>query len=110
MATDPKKMDTSETAGRIIRETTGDLEKPLPSDLESAWAEWSKGIQGVDQRGMTLLRAAFEAGYETGATNGAAVYGREGGLKGGKARAAKLSPNERTEIAKKAARARWGDD
>lgn len=32
---------------------------------------------------------------------------REGGLKGGKARADKLSPEERTEIAKKAAKARW---
>jgi hypothetical protein len=32
---------------------------------------------------------------------------RKGGLKGGKARAAKLSPTKRHEIAKKAARARW---
>ena len=31
---------------------------------------------------------------------------REGGLKGGKARAEKLSPEERTEIAKAAAKAR----
>lgn len=33
--------------------------------------------------------------------------GRLGGLKGGKARAEKLSPEERKEIAKKAAKARW---
>jgi len=33
--------------------------------------------------------------------------GREGGLKGGKARAEKLTPEERSEIARKAARARW---
>lgn len=33
--------------------------------------------------------------------------GREGGLKGGKARAAKLTPDERSEIAREAARARW---
>ena len=32
---------------------------------------------------------------------------REGGLKGGKARADKLSPEERAEIAQKAANARW---
>ena len=32
---------------------------------------------------------------------------RKGGLKGGKARAAKLSPEKRAEIAKKAARTRW---
>jgi hypothetical protein len=33
--------------------------------------------------------------------------GRRGGLKGGKARAEKLTPEERKEIARKAARARW---
>jgi hypothetical protein len=33
--------------------------------------------------------------------------GRSGGLKGGVARAEKLSPEKRTEIAKKAAAARW---
>jgi hypothetical protein len=40
--------------------------------------------------------------------NAAAVaLGRLGGLKGGKARAAKLSPKKRAAIAKKAAAARW---
>jgi hypothetical protein len=33
--------------------------------------------------------------------------GRLGGLKGGKARAEKLSSEQRSEIAKKAAKARW---
>jgi hypothetical protein len=37
----------------------------------------------------------------------AAALGRKGGLKGGKARAKKLSPERRSEIAKKAAAARW---
>jgi hypothetical protein len=37
----------------------------------------------------------------------AVSLGRRGGLKGGKARAAKLSPEQRKEIAKKAAGARW---
>ncbi len=36
------------------------------------------------------------------------ALGRLGGLNGGKARAAKLSPERRVEIAKKAALARWG--
>ncbi len=39
----------------------------------------------------------------------AVALGRLGGLKGGKARAEKLSPKKRTEIAKKAAQARWKD-
>lgn len=37
----------------------------------------------------------------------AAALGRRGGLKGGPARAAKLSAKKRSEIAKKAASARW---
>jgi hypothetical protein len=45
---------------------------------------------------------------ETGEKNPAAVaLGRLGGLKGGKARAASLSKKKRSEIAKKAAQARW---
>ena len=46
----------------------------------------------------------------TPAKNPAAVaLGRLGGLKGGKARAAKLSKAQRSAIAKKAAAKRWGD-
>jgi hypothetical protein len=37
----------------------------------------------------------------------AVELGRLGGLKGGKARAAKLAPKTRSEIARKAAAARW---
>ena len=37
----------------------------------------------------------------------AVALGRRGGLKGGKARAEKLSTKRRAEIAKKAAKARW---
>lgn len=38
----------------------------------------------------------------------AVSLGRRGGLKGGRARAAKLTREERSEIARKAAVARWG--
>lgn len=37
----------------------------------------------------------------------AVSLGRKGGLKGGKARAERLSPERRSEIAKKAAKTRW---
>jgi len=37
----------------------------------------------------------------------AVALGRKGGLKGGKARAAKMTPEQRAEAAKKAALARW---
>ena len=97
--------DPNANAARIVSESTatGDL----PADLEAAWAEWSAGIQGVDERGMTLLRAAFEAGYETNRSSAATEFARLGGLKGGKARAEKLTPEQRSDIAKKAANARW---
>ena len=39
----------------------------------------------------------------------AVALGKLGGLKGGKARAAKLTPEQRREIAQKAARARWAN-
>ena len=38
----------------------------------------------------------------------AQVSGKKGGLKGGKVRAEQLSPEKRSEIAQKAAQARWG--
>jgi len=45
----------------------------------------------------------------TSEKNPAAVtLGRLGGLKGGKARADKLSPEKRAQIARDAAKARWG--
>ncbi|HXT18056.1 MAG TPA: hypothetical protein VN706_20670 [Gemmatimonadaceae bacterium] len=37
----------------------------------------------------------------------AVALGRKGGLKGGKARAAKMTPEERSESARKAVMARW---
>ncbi len=43
-----------------------------------------------------------------GKTAAAHEFARKGGLKGGKARAAKLSPEKRKEIAKKGAAKRWG--
>lgn len=44
---------------------------------------------------------------EGGKDPAAVSLGRRGGLKGGKARAASLSPEERSAIASKAAEARW---
>jgi hypothetical protein len=42
--------------------------------------------------------------------NKRATAGRTGGLKGGKTRAERLSPERRAEIARKAAEARWGKE
>ncbi len=50
-----------------------------------------------------LLQKAVEDGKNPAAV----MLGRLGGLKGGKARAKKLSPEQRSLIAQKAAKARW---
>jgi hypothetical protein len=43
----------------------------------------------------------------TGKDPAAVALGRMGGLKGGRARAAKMTPEQRSEAARNAARARW---
>jgi hypothetical protein len=45
---------------------------------------------------------------DAGKDPAAVALGRRGGLKGGKARAAKMTPEQRREAARKAAQARWG--
>ena len=46
---------------------------------------------------------------DAGKDPAAVSLGRKGGLKGGKARAAKMTKKQRTASAKKAAAARWGN-
>ncbi len=55
-------------------------------------------VQETTEQVVSQLKSRFDA----------KALGRLGGLKGGKARAEKLSPERRKEIAKKAAMARWG--
>ena len=57
-------------------------------DLATGEAELPKSDDGKDPAAVSL--------------------GRRGGLKGGAARAKKLTPERRADIAKKAAAARWG--
>lgn len=47
---------------------------------------------------------------DEGKNPAAVALGRLGGQKGGKARAAKLTPEQRSEIARRAAQARWSSD
>jgi hypothetical protein len=48
------------------------------------------------------------SGEDDGKDPAAVALGRKGGLKGGPARRAALTPEERKESARKAAEARWG--
>jgi hypothetical protein len=73
----------------------------------------SKKKQGPEDVNEIAFRVMQEAtgeapAEETSEKNPAAVaLGRLGGLKGGKARASKLTPEQRSEIARTAAQARW---
>ena len=78
---DPRPRDPNARAFQIILEATGQAPKFDP--LAKKPADPAK------------MPAAVE-------------LGRLGGLKGGLARAAKLSPKKRSQIAAKAAKARWG--
>lgn len=51
--------------------------------------------------------AEEEKPQDDGKDPAAVALGRKGGKKGGKARAEKLTPEQRSEIARKAAKARW---
>ena len=72
-----------------------------------------RGKQGPEDANEAAFRVTQEATGEASQEpepekNPAAVaLGRLGGAKGGRARAAKLPPERRSEIARKAAAARW---
>lgn len=72
--------DFSVTAFRVVQKATGQIE-PEPKEVGPEL------IEGKNPHAVAL--------------------GRLGGLKGGKARFEKLTPEQRKEIAKKAAEARW---
>jgi len=73
-----KDHDFAVNAFRVVQEATGQLE------------EESEEVELID-----------------GKNPHAVALGRLGGLKGGKARAEKLTPEQRKEIAKRAAESRW---
>ncbi len=57
--------DPNVNAARIVAESTA-AQASAGADIEAAWAEWSSHLQRVDERTLTLLRAAFEAGWDAG--------------------------------------------
>jgi hypothetical protein len=84
-------------------------------DITAWFVKWPIGVFFFGARSCrpleTLLVVPDRLGYYpcmTEEKNPAAVeLGRRGGLKGGKARAAKMTKEERSESARKAAKARW---
>lgn len=75
-----------------------------PSDPNQAAARFVDLVTGSEDEAPVAPAPAPEK-------NPAAVaLGRLGGMKGGKARAAKLTPEQRREIAQRAAAQRWRKD
>jgi hypothetical protein len=71
----------------------------------------SKRARDVNQLAAKIAEIAAEGekpAPDSGKNPAAVALGRLGGKKGGLARANSLSPRQRSEIAKKAAAARWG--
>ncbi|GEC55980.1 hypothetical protein ABIF38_001742 [Bradyrhizobium japonicum] len=74
-----------------------------------------KGPKGEKRHADTVQNAILIGRIATGEVEDthlvknqtASELGRKGGLKGGRARADKLTPKERAESARKAAKARW---
>jgi hypothetical protein len=75
--------DPNQLAYQIMLESTGQAPKFDPTQLQLKPMDPTKNPHAV-------------------------ALGRLGGLKGGEARAAALSPRKRSQIAAKAAKARWG--
>lgn len=69
----------------------------------------AKRKKDENQTAASIIQQLTNIAETNPGKNPAAVaLGRLGGLKGGKARAEKLSPKRRKEIAQKAAVKRWG--
>lgn len=71
-----------------------------------------KSRQDVNQLAKSIVQQAtdtelVEKAISEGKNPAAVLLGRRGGLKGGRARAEKLTAKQRKEIAKKAAAIRW---
>ena len=70
-----------------------------------------KRPRDISQRAKLIVDIAIgeveDEESDTGKNPAAVALGRLGGAKGGKARAAKLTSEQRSEIAQKAAQARW---
>ncbi len=64
-------------------------------------------VNEIAFRVMQEATGAAEPATADGKNPAAVALGRLGGLKGGKARAERMTPEERSEAARKAAEARW---
>ena len=83
-----------------VKKTSKDINVAAASIVAQATGQLTKEV--FDQE---IIKKAIAEGKDPLAV----LLGQRGGLKGGKARAEKLTPAKRKKIAKKAAAARWKD-
>ena len=85
-----------------------DRTRKRPADANRrAWEIVQEAIGEKPKAGEDDTAAIIEAAIKAGKNPAAVLLGREGGRKGGKARAEKLTAEERSDIARRAALARW---
>ena len=89
------------TSKKPVKKPSKDINLAAASIVAQATGQATKDV--FDQE--TIKKAIAE-----GKDPLAVLLGQRGGLKGGKARAEKLSAKRRKEIAQKAAKARWSRD
>ena len=77
--------------------------RPGPKDLNELAKSLVDKATGQEPEGDAPDGEAPDDGKDPNAV----ALGRKGGKKGGRARADSLTPEERSDIARKAARARW---
>jgi hypothetical protein len=88
------------------RDLCHDLTMPRRSSKDHDFATVARNV--VEKAIGEHLNGTPLEDENAGKNPAAVALGKLGGAKGGKARAAKLSPAKRKAIAKKAARKRWG--
>lgn len=109
-----KTKDPFQLARNVLDQIAPDAEPPKENPAPNkakpprpAKKQDVKAIETADAEGMAQPQGLPPAKEKNPA---AVALGRLGGIKGGKARAAKLSPAKRKAIAKKAAAKRWGHE
>lgn len=98
----PRGPDDAHIRGRFGPRQQAALLAALPT-IQEHWRDVLKALAGRDE----IDAAAAVMRMVQAEENPAAVLGRKGGLKGGHARAESMTKKERSESARKAAKARW---
>src|SRR5271157_3785815 len=97
---------------RDSAQTTSESRGPSDGPYDLAMLDRSRRPRDPNQLGKLIVDMATGQVEDTpedmGKNPAAVALGRKGGLKGGKARAAKLTAEQSRESAQRAARARWG--